>query len=129
MHEALCRSSGTTLDILHAERRAADPLSEHRVYWGKPPPLRPIGQLYPTTSKLLTARGIRRTARRPRPLAEGRRLQHPHLIDFQMYYSVYSVSCDFYALAVVVSSPIPAITVSTLPARFSDALVIPAAFP
>ena len=24
MHEALCRSSGTTLDILHAERRAAD---------------------------------------------------------------------------------------------------------
>jgi hypothetical protein len=25
MHEALCRSSGTTLDILHVERRAADP--------------------------------------------------------------------------------------------------------
>src|SRR6266446_2371425 len=24
MHEALCRSSGTTLDILQAERRAAD---------------------------------------------------------------------------------------------------------
>ena len=24
MHEALCRSSGTTLDILHVERRAAD---------------------------------------------------------------------------------------------------------
>jgi hypothetical protein len=24
LHEALCRSSGTTLDILHAERRAAD---------------------------------------------------------------------------------------------------------
>jgi hypothetical protein len=24
MHEALCRSSGTTLDILHVERQAAD---------------------------------------------------------------------------------------------------------
>jgi hypothetical protein len=24
MHEALCRPSGTTLDIVHAERRAAD---------------------------------------------------------------------------------------------------------
>jgi hypothetical protein len=27
MHEALCRPSGTTLDIVHAERRAADHLA------------------------------------------------------------------------------------------------------
>ena len=37
MHEALCRSPGTTLDILHVERRAAD----HSANIGsKPPSLR-----------------------------------------------------------------------------------------
>jgi hypothetical protein len=30
MHEALCRPSGTTLDIVHAERRVAD----HRANFG-----------------------------------------------------------------------------------------------
>src|SRR6267378_4059060 len=35
MHEALCRSSGTTLHILHAERRAADHSANigSRVHW------------------------------------------------------------------------------------------------